>query len=332
MKALVAPFPWFGGKRRVADEVWARLGNVANFIEPFFGSGAVLLGRPHPPGVETVCDADHYLCNLWRAIQADPDGVAHWADWPVNECDLAVRHAWLVTDGRARIATCDTDAAHYDVQVAGWWLWGACCWIGVGWCSGAGPWSIVDAQWVKAGGAGVNRKMPAVGNAGRGVNRQMPQTIGEGSMGIHRKNVDILKWLQDISIRLRHVRVVCGDWSRVTGDSVLRGNGMTGVFLDPPYGVDDRVGVYTHDCRNVATQAAEWAREIGKRSDTRVAFCGYDTEHVFDGWTAWAWKANGGYGSQSDGQGRANAGRETIWFSPACLAAREPSLFDQVAA
>ena len=315
---LTAPFPWFGGKRRVADEVWARLGNVANYVEPFFGSGAVLLGRPHPPGVETVCDADHYLCNLWRAIQAAPDGVAHWADWPVNECDLAVRHAWLVTEGRAHIATCETDAAHYDVQVAGYWLWGACCWIGSGWCSGDGPWSIVDAQWVKAGGAGVNR--------------QMPHVDGEGGSGINRSTVSVQRWLLNISVRLRRVRVVCGDWSRVTGNSVLHANGLLGVFLDPPYGVDDRATVYTHDCRNVATQAAEWAREIGKQADTRVAFCGYDTEHVFDGWTAWAWKAKGGYGSQSDGQGRANAGREMIWFSPACLAPREPSLFDQVMA
>ena len=42
-----APFVWFGGKRRVAPEVWAALGDVPNYIEPFAGSLAVLLGRPH---------------------------------------------------------------------------------------------------------------------------------------------------------------------------------------------------------------------------------------------------------------------------------------------
>jgi site-specific DNA-adenine methylase len=42
---LKAPFPWFGGKSRVADIVWDRFGDVANYVEPFFGSGAVLL---HP--------------------------------------------------------------------------------------------------------------------------------------------------------------------------------------------------------------------------------------------------------------------------------------------
>ena len=42
---LDAPFPWFGGKRRVAPIVWQRFGDVQNYVEPFFGSGAVLLNR-----------------------------------------------------------------------------------------------------------------------------------------------------------------------------------------------------------------------------------------------------------------------------------------------
>ena len=45
-----APFPWFGGKSRVAHIVWDRFGNVPNYVEPFFGSGAVLLGVRTPPG------------------------------------------------------------------------------------------------------------------------------------------------------------------------------------------------------------------------------------------------------------------------------------------
>ena len=57
-KMLKAPFPWFGGKSRVADIVWDRFGDVANYVEPFFGSGAVLLARPHPPRIETVNDLD----------------------------------------------------------------------------------------------------------------------------------------------------------------------------------------------------------------------------------------------------------------------------------
>jgi DNA adenine methylase len=37
---------YFGGKSRVAPQVWERFGDVANYVEPFAGSLAVLLGRP----------------------------------------------------------------------------------------------------------------------------------------------------------------------------------------------------------------------------------------------------------------------------------------------
>ena len=81
------PVTYFGGKRRVAGLVWPRFGDVVNYVEPFFGSGAMLLNRPMPfSGPETVNDADGFISNFWRAVVADPEGVAHAADWPVNEC------------------------------------------------------------------------------------------------------------------------------------------------------------------------------------------------------------------------------------------------------
>jgi hypothetical protein len=43
---LRAPFPWFGGKRRVVDVVWRAFGpDIPNVIDPFMGSCA-LLARP----------------------------------------------------------------------------------------------------------------------------------------------------------------------------------------------------------------------------------------------------------------------------------------------
>lgn len=42
MTDLRAPFPWFGGKRRVASLVWERFGNVPNYVEPFAGSPPTL--------------------------------------------------------------------------------------------------------------------------------------------------------------------------------------------------------------------------------------------------------------------------------------------------
>ena len=49
-ETLRAPFPWFGGKSRAADLIWPRFGDVPNYVEPFAGSLAVLLGRPTAPG------------------------------------------------------------------------------------------------------------------------------------------------------------------------------------------------------------------------------------------------------------------------------------------
>lgn len=133
-QTLKAPFPWFGGKSRVAHLVWERFGDVPNYVEPFFGSGAVLLGRPHEARVETVNDKDCYLSNFWRAVQHDAGGVARHADWPVNESDLHSRHRWLVNQHgfRERLMA---DPDYYDAKIAGWWVWGIAQWIGSGWCS-----------------------------------------------------------------------------------------------------------------------------------------------------------------------------------------------------
>lgn len=109
METLKAPFPWFGGKRKVAPVVWERLGDVDNYVEPFAGSLAVLLGRPTEPKTETVNDKDGYIVNFWRAVQHDPEQVAHWADWPVTEPDLVARHLWLVNEGRTVIQRLEHD-------------------------------------------------------------------------------------------------------------------------------------------------------------------------------------------------------------------------------
>jgi hypothetical protein len=107
---------------------------VRNYVEPFFGSGAVLLGRPHDARVETVNDKDAYLANFWRAVQHDPEEVAFYADSPVNEADLHARHRWLVETAAERVAKTMDDPDFFDAKVAGWWVWGQCLWIGSGWC------------------------------------------------------------------------------------------------------------------------------------------------------------------------------------------------------
>ena len=133
-----APFPWFGGKRKVAAEVWARFGAVDNYVEPFFGSGAVLLGRPDHDGNETINDLDGYVANFWRAVKHAPDATADWADNPVNENDLHARHVWLLQQREDLRARLEGDPDWHDSKIAGWWVWGIACWIGPGSAQGTG--------------------------------------------------------------------------------------------------------------------------------------------------------------------------------------------------
>ena len=165
-----APFPWFGGKSRAAPLVWRALGNVKNYVEPFAGSLACLLARPWDGSriLETVNDRDAMLSNFWRAVAADPESVAAWVDWPVNESDLTARHVWLVERLQAVTARMETEADFFDAKVAGWWCWGINAWIGSGWCSGEGPWQRDGERLVRNPGMGVNRQLPHLGNPGMG--------------------------------------------------------------------------------------------------------------------------------------------------------------------
>lgn len=316
---LLAPFPYFGGKQRVAADVWQRFGNVPNYVEPFAGSLAVLLARPTPAQTETVNDRDGLLSNFWRAVKADPGGVAAAADWPVMENDLHARHAWLVGHRESLTARLEGDPAFYDVQAAGWWVWGACAWIGSGWCSGQGPWMVEDARLVRSGSdQGIKRQLSHVGDSGQGIHRKLPH-VGDSGRGINRQHTTgqhIRSYFQALADRLRSVRVCSGDWTRVVGPSVTYRHGLTGVFLDPPY--DGHEAMYT-GATSVAAAVRDWAIAHGDHADMRIALCGYDDFVMPSGWECLRWKANGGYGSQGNGAGRINAARECVWFSPACV-------------
>jgi site-specific DNA-adenine methylase len=329
---MKAPFPYFGGKSRVAQEVWQRFGAVRNYVEPFAGSAAMLLARPQPfDGTETINDADGLVSNFWRSMTVAPEEVAFWAEWPVNEADLHARHLWLVrrTDLTSRLMA---DPEWCDPTAAGWWVWGACAWIGTGWCSGNGSWTEVDGEFVKIedAGQGINRQLPHL-SRGQGINRQLPH-LSRGQ-GINRQLPHLgtagQAWvhLQPIAARLRNVRVACGDWQRVCGPTVTFGQGLTGLFLDPPY-PEGEVD-YNAGSRETFQEVNAWCAANGDNPLLRIAVCGYESDHVnleALGWTAHNWKANGGYGART-AQGLENSKREKVWFSPHCLSAAQGALF-----
>lgn len=192
MNFAKAPFPWFGGKSQAADVVWAALGDVAHYVEPFAGSLAVLLNRPHTINrgtySETVNDADGLLVNAWRSIQMSPEETADHASWPVSEADLMARHlALLAWRHEKQLEHMMADPCFHDPMMAGWWLNGICQWIGGGWCDGSGAWVVgADGRVTKRDDdtPGAGRQRPQLSDDGRGVNRPI---MREGTPGVSRR-------------------------------------------------------------------------------------------------------------------------------------------------
>ena len=311
---LRAPYPYFGGKSRAAHLIWERFGDVANYVEPFAGSLAVLLARPTEPRTETVNDLDCHIANFWRAVQSDPDAVAKWCDWPVNEADLHARHLWLVQGLPAHRERMLTEPDYYDAKIAGWWVWGACAWIGDGWC---------DAK--------PSRKLPHLGNEGRGVHRpsrKLPH-LGDEGRGVHAPRrgaafsddavafASPAEWFRALSERLRAVRVASGDWRRVVASETTlypagRGDAKyrCGVYLDPPY-LDGRMDYAAGGAgTSLSADVRAWALEHGTDKRLRIVLSGYAGEHdalEAKGWRVEAWKTKGGYGA--GGEDNANQKR-----------------------
>ena len=352
-EVLKAPFPYFGGKSKAAPAVWAAFGGgVKNYVEPFAGSAAMLLAAPEGKRIETINDFDGFVANFWRAVAQDPDAVAHHADWPCIEADLEARHAWLVQrTGRLRWQLEDPD--FYDAKIAGWWVWGACNWIGSGWCSGTGPWVHDGTRLVRkegdagqgikrqlpqlgGGGRGINRQLPHLGNAGQGINRQLPY-LSRAGQGILQRPPDsttprgefIRAWMRELHQRLRDVRVTCGDWQRVLKDSVTTRHGLTAVFLDPPYEKGDMDYGAGGMGLGIADAVREWCAANGDNPKLRIVLCGHAGEHdalLEHGWHLRTWKAGGGYALREEAI--ANAKSETLWCSPHCVPARGAAFND----
>lgn len=298
---IKAPWPQFGGKSGAATIIWRHLGRVKNYIEPFCGSAASLLACPYDIPIVTLNDADGFICNAWRAIVAAPDEVARWADWPVMEIDLFSRHVWLVKQRGELARLLETDPDYYDAKIAGWWIWGACSWIGTGWCDGDGPWTVEGNEVVN------------LGNAGQGVNRKLPH-LGDAGQGEYLRD-----YMQALAAKLRRARVACGDWARICTPSVTHRHGLTGVLLDPPYGEGEQeYSTGGNGDKDLAWAAWQWAIENGDNPLMRIAICGYeDGRKLPPGWFAVNWKAHKGY--QLTDKAKGNPHREIIWFSPHCL-------------
>ena len=168
-----APFPYYGGKKRIAANIWERFGNPNRYLEPFAGSLAVLLARAEPCRTEIVSDTDGYIVNAWRALARDPEACAFHADYPSLHHDLTARQhtliKWHLTDSSKLL----DDANYFDAQIAGWWLWGVSNWIGGNYAVLRPNKNLIDrSPWMNSSGGG------------RGVKTQRDNfNVGDGRPG-----------------------------------------------------------------------------------------------------------------------------------------------------
>jgi DNA adenine methylase len=295
---LKSPFPYFGNKDPVVEVIWEALGDVSLFVEAFAGSLAALRGRPHPPKQETVNDLDGHICNVWRSLKWAPNEMARWAEWPINELDLRARHQWLIARTPNLVRELESDPDYCDPKAAGWWCWGASCWIGDGWCES--------------------------------YSKKIPNIDGKGSKGVVASGQGNLEeWFTALHLRLKKVKVVCGDWSRVVTPTALRtAGGPRGVLFDPPYTKGNQQYSAGGTGSPLASGVRGWCKEHSLDPGLRIVLCGRGEEHQeleALGWKVVPWSAKGGYALEETKDLRHS---EKLWLSPHCLEVGQAQVLD----
>ena len=242
-----------GGKRRWAEKIWERLGNPDNYIEPFYGSGAVLLHRDKPCAREVISDISPHIVNFWRAVRAEPLDTALAADYPTYHDDLHARHKWLILWAREFGERVQSDESFYDTAAAGWWVWGICSWIGgASWCIDRGDVAVSNSI----------QKTIANPSSGGGVQAQrvnIPRVQGRDlAEHIIGSGTRLQGWFDLLSRRVADVRMINGDWKEALDQSLINSSDTTAVLLDPPYKMDKRVAsLYQSDANKASDAVAD---------------------------------------------------------------------------
>lgn len=305
MSKIRAPFPYFGGKYPIIDELNRRFGDIDVRIDPFCGSAAWILASP-PVRTEIINDLYADVVNAYRAIRADPDAVAYYCDYPVSELDKLARTWTLRETLPERAARCAADPDWYDAKAAGYYLYTVSVDIRAG-PHKRGPWVIEDGKLVKRSGEdGMRKELPNL-------------TRQRGTVG--KRYAALVAWFRQIAERLRTVAIICGDWRRAISTFPSGKYGVAAILIDPPYlGYDY---IYATDAQpSVWIDAARWAVECGDNPNVRIAVCGYWTPEVDAlfpaNWARFRRTANGGFGNARKRGVNENRHRECVWFSPHC--------------
>lgn len=351
--ALTAPFPYHGGKRAWAADVWPRLGRTDNYLEPFGGSLAMLLCCPHPAKREVVCERNHYITNAWRAIQEDPEGVAYYADRPTNHDDFRAAAIWLA-NWTERVIEMDlwADLDWYDSRAAGLWIWGQSLSIGLDFPAFKGKRKSDEIPLVsdRPGARGVsqqkrnipNDRVPLVSDypGARGVSQQkrnipidrvptVNHVISGQGVSAQRRTIPsgpgrLVPWMLALSARIKPMTILDRDWKGITSNSVTmrtpsHPKHTTALFADPPYKTAQqnsaKYSLSDAAADDVAEAAWRWCSAPEQADDPRmrIAFCAHLGD--FDLPAGWTRKTR-------DMQIRKAGKKPTtdcIMFSPHCL-------------
>lgn len=195
------PFAYNGKKTNAAKQIWELLGDPKHYIEPFAGSCAVLLSRPHDytQRYETINDYDAYLTNLLRAIKLDPEKLFEHVDaTPANRIECAALRKEAHTEEENLRELIEADRTYCDVDTA--------------------------AQYY----AMLCDSFP--GSSGL---RAAPSTHVRLSYRDGLKPI-----FEQIAQRFRHVCIHAASWETLVTNAQLPS--PTGVYLDPPYDKTER--------------------------------------------------------------------------------------------
>ena len=90
---MKAVFKYPGSKWSIADWIIQHFPEHHSYLEPFFGSGAVLFNKMRSP-IETVNDLDGYVTNLFSWIRNDPVRLCrmvYWIPYSRDSYDQAIK-------------------------------------------------------------------------------------------------------------------------------------------------------------------------------------------------------------------------------------------------
>ncbi|WP_448519626.1 DNA adenine methylase [Rhodoflexus sp.] len=67
---MKTPITYYGGKQKLANEIVSMMPKHTQYVEPFFGGGAVLFAKP-PSQHEVINDLNGDVINFWQVLKTD---------------------------------------------------------------------------------------------------------------------------------------------------------------------------------------------------------------------------------------------------------------------